>query len=57
MNLLICRISKITDFEKGLFSDIRIYIIRFMLSLLKVDRKGKIIDQHIKDTHKDLKKP
>lgn len=44
MNLLICGDSKLTDFDKGLFSGIRIYIIRFVSSLLKVKRKGKTTD-------------
>ena len=35
--------SKITDFDKGLFSGIRIYIIRSVSSLLKVER-GKTTD-------------
>lgn len=46
MNLLICGISNITDFNKRLFSGIRIYVIRFVFSLLVVERKGKIQATH-----------
>lgn len=46
MNLLICGISNITDFNKRLFSGIRIYVTRFVFSLLMVERKEKIQATH-----------
>lgn len=47
--MLICGISNIIDFDKRLFSGIRIYVIRFVFSLLMVERKGK---KKIQATHK-----
>lgn len=55
MNLLICGVSKIIDFDKGLFLDIRIYVIT-MWSLLKEREKEKTLQTATeKNTHKNLK--
>lgn len=55
MNLLICGVSKIIDFDKGLFLDITIYVIRYVVST-KGERKEKTPQTTTeKNTHKNLK--